>query len=100
MKHKHSEVLHAFADGIECEYWCNYNKVWRTFVGLTIFEMGVKVRIKPEPKPDVIEYAKVCGSNYRTTYISLSSTQLDADDNLKLIFDGETGKLKDAEVIK
>ena len=49
MKHKHSEVLHAFVDGIECEYWCNYNKVWRTFVGLTIFEMDIKVRIKPQP---------------------------------------------------
>jgi hypothetical protein len=52
MKHKHSEVLHAFADGIECEYWCNYDKVWRTFVGLTIFEMGIKVRIKPEPQKE------------------------------------------------
>ena len=49
MKHKHSEVLHAFVDGIECEYWCNYNKVWRTFIGLTIFEMDIKVRIKPQP---------------------------------------------------
>ena len=48
MKHKHSEVIKAFADGIECEYWCNYDKVWRTFFSLTIFEMDIKVRIKPE----------------------------------------------------
>ena len=49
MKHKNAEVLHAFADGVECEYWCNYDKVWRTFFGLTIFEMDIKVRIKPQP---------------------------------------------------
>ena len=48
MKHRNAEVIKAFADGIECEYWCNYDKVWRTFFSLTIFEMDIKVRIKPE----------------------------------------------------
>ena len=102
MKHKHAEIIKAFVDGIECEYWSsNFNK-WVDITELTTFNLDLveKVRIKTEPKPDVIEYAKVCGSKYRGTYISLSSTKLDADDNLKLIFDGETGKLKSAEVIE
>lgn len=47
-------------------------------------------RIKPEPKPDVVGYADI-DSFY-------CSTQL-AQHNLKLTFDGETGKLKSAEVI-
>ena len=92
MKHKHSEVIKAFADGIECEYWCNYNKVWRTFFSLTIFEMDIKVRIKPEPKPNVEQYLiasqyDICDTSWREA-------------NLKLTWDGETGKLKLAEVIK
>ena len=98
MKHKHAEVIKAFVDGVKCEL--EVHTKWYSIDNLTQFDIWDKVRIKPEPKPDVIEYAKVCGSKYRGTYISLSSTKLDADDNLKLIFDGETGKLKSAEVIE
>ena len=102
MKHKHSEIIKAFVDGVECEYYGEGNLgLWYLITDLSQFNNVNKVRIKPEPKPDFIEYAKVCGSKYyRGTYISLSSTKLDADDNLKLIFDGETGDLKNAEVIK
>ena len=100
MKHKHSEIIKAFVDGSECELWYTEEKKWIDLKCFSDFDLYYDVRIKPEPKPDVIEYAKVCGSKYRGTYISLSSTKLDADDNLKLIFDGETGKLKSAEVIK
>ena len=102
MKHKHSEVIKAFVDGVECEYWSsNFNK-WVDITELTTFNLDLveKVRIKTEPKPDVIRYANVCDSNHMVTYVSLSSPQLDADNNLKLIWDGETGKLKSAEVIK
>ena len=98
MKHKHSEVLHAFVDGLECETW--HGNKWIKTTNLMDFDHFEKVRIKPEPKPDVIGYAKVYDSNPMVTYVSLSSTQLFSDDNLKLIFDGETGKLKSAEVIK
>jgi len=56
-------------------------------------------RIKPEPKPDVVTY---CSIPLATDLIYfgflMSSRQMDCD-NLKLIWDGETGKLKDAEVI-
>ena len=100
MKHKHAETLKAWADGIKCQYWCPHYKEWSNIHKLSIFDDYDTVRVKPEPKPDVIGYAKVCGSNHRVTYVSLSSHQLDNDNNLKLIFDGETGKLKDAEVIK
>ena len=48
-------------------------------------------RIKPEPKPDVVRYRSVGeGSGYIVPQL---------DSNLKLTFDGETGKLKAAEVI-
>ena len=101
MKHKHAEVIKAFVDGIECEWFDSLNNKWQLIRELKEFDWGVgNARIKPEPKPDVIGYAKVYDSNPMVTYVSLSSTQLFSDDNLKLIFDGETGKLKSAEVIK
>ena len=98
MKHKHAEVIKAFVDGVKCEL--EVHTKWYSIDNLTQFDIWDKVRIKPEPKPDVIGYAKVYDSNPMVTYVSLSSPQLDADNNLKLIWDGETGKLKSAEVIK
>ena len=99
MKHKHSEVIKAFADGIECEYWSIHGGRWVQFFDIAVFSCDVNVRVKPKPKPDVIGYAKVCSNYNFVAYISLASPQLDNDDNLKLIWDGETGKLKSAEVI-
>lgn len=48
-------------------------------------------RIKPEPKPDVVRYLNAA------PYIGNLVKRV--DDNTKLIFDGETGKLKSAEVL-
>lgn len=54
-----------------------------------------KYRIKPAPKPDVVGY----------WFISLQmqsrySERRGATHNLRLTFDGETGALKDAEILK
>lgn len=47
-------------------------------------------RVKPEMKSDVIRYARA--------EMSLGRASLEGD-NLRLTFDGETGKLKAAEVL-
>ena len=48
---------------------------------------------KPESKPDVVKYA--------TTFMtSWHKEKPDTTDNLKLTFNGETGELKSAEVLK
>jgi len=53
-----------------------------------------KFRIKPEPKPDVVvQFHAVDYSVYSAMYF-------DRTPNLKLTFDGETGELKSAEVLK
>ena len=52
MKHKHSEVLHAFADGIECEYWNEFTSKWLTIAILDQFDTWDKVRIKLEPQKE------------------------------------------------
>ena len=95
MKHKHAEVIKAFADGIECETW--YGSKWIKTTNLMDFDHFEKVRIKPEPKPDVVRYCCIFSLNVEE--INLTSCPCDFD-NLKLTFDGETGKLKLAEVIK
>ena len=83
MKHKHAELIKAWADGAEIQYlnesyWENCfdnNPGWNT---------DIEYRIKPEPKPDVIRFVMA----------------INGDEKIKLIFDGNTGDLKGAEVIK
>jgi len=88
--HKHAELIHAWADGAEIESSFD-GYVW----GL-IAEPGwhedVGYRIKPESKPDT-----VWSYNAFEGYL----VRCDSDSaNLKLTFDGETGKLKSAEVLE
>lgn len=147
MKHKHAELIKAWADGAEIQYklcgkWNDTLKPewfeeyeyrikppevaqWRKDMAqalkdgkvvehldvngwgissITLEEMldptcdwfgciEENYRTRPEPKPDVVRYAKITSSErFRVHQIG--------SDNLKLIWDGETGALKDAEVLK
>ena len=92
--HKHAELIKAWADGAEIECQTSF-KDW---VGTRVpsWDSASKYRIKPEPKPDVVEkYKADAGLKYGCVRIAENWEQ----DNLKLTFDGETGKLKAAEVI-
>jgi len=91
MRHKHADLIHAWAEGEKIEQ--KYKGSWIDSKFPSFFD-ECEYRIKPTPKPDVVRYVKV----------SISGRCLDwcgADDaDLKLTFDGETGELKSAEVIK
>ena len=102
MKHKFSEVIKAFVDGIECEYWSRDFTRWIDINELTTFTFDwvEKVRIKPEPKTDNVAYAIVYQYEDGCAFVTHAMKHKSESYNLKLIFDGETGKLKDAEVIK
>ncbi len=81
--HKHAEVIKAWADGAEIQW----------------FE-DMRYRIKPEPKPDVVRYMAISApkTDYVETFVpSLCPSHAT---NLRLTFDGETGKLKKAEVLE
>jgi hypothetical protein len=97
MKHKHSEVIKAFVDGIQCEFWCNGDNDWLEINCLDTFDSGLLIRIKPEPKPDVVRYGYISSPNMRNINLTFCSFDID---NVKLIWDGETGELKSVEVIK
>ena len=88
--HKHADVIKAWADGAEVQYRCSASGDWMpaTCPGWSHI---ATYRIKPEPKPDRNVAAWVFSDG--------SAMVLTRDSNVKFTFDGETGKLKAAEVL-
>ena len=99
--HKHAELIKAWADGAEIEYRdrCSNIQVnaWSPLPPQGDWDdhPDFEYRIKPEPKPD-FEYVfnMVQGEQYMYGVYFRSGTP-----NIKLTFDGKTGKLKSAEVL-
>lgn len=93
-RHKHYDVIVAWAEGKEIQWRLIGDASWRDRIelGVPAFSDGeLEWRVKPEPKPDVIR-AVFVGIGTLSWYPSNNA-------NLILTFDGETGKLKQAEVI-
>jgi len=106
--HVHAEVIHAWADGKRIQTWDDANEKWcdcnATFAYL--FAPSERYRIKPEPKPDVVaegiielknKLHRLDTASYRTEFRVSEHWETN---NIKITFDGETGKLKSAEVLK
>lgn len=96
--HKHAEIIKAWADGAEIEF--QVEGIWTSITKGSVigwFE-NYDYRIKPEPKPDVVGFFYV----YRDNGVIVVSHYRQASEppNLRLTFDGETGNLKSAEVLK
>ena len=95
--HKHAELIKAWADGHTIErLWNDYkgnSKGWLIDNEPDWSEFE-EYRIKPEPKPDIEYFYEFMrhGQGIKT----IESNRA----NLKLIYDGETEKLKSAEVLK
>lgn len=101
-KHKHAELIKAWADGAGIQYksaagiWCDFeNPIW---------DKDIKYRIKPEPKPDFYGFMKIDKWKFFQVVASSNWMEITKDQepehNLKITFDGETGELKSAEVLK
>jgi hypothetical protein len=94
--HKHAELIKAWADGAQIQLrwkidnanWEDCDPAWTDLC---------EYRIKPEPKPDVVKHFFVESHFWAGIRLSEAS-QLDTP-VLSITFDGETGKLKSAEVI-
>ena len=99
--HKHAELIKAWADGAEIEerYTGLEENRWYEFSGYWDAD-DYEYRIKPEPKPDVVGYCHLSLKEDGT----LGSFHIFGDrtpySNFKVTFDGETGELKSAEVLK
>ena len=94
MKHKHADLIHAWADGAQIEYK-NALNIWME-VDRPDWSSWVEYRIKPEPKPDYVQYVFF----HFNWGVNILKEQPFSEANLKLTFDGESCKLKSAEVIK
>lgn len=98
--HKHAELIKAWADGAEIQTKNrlgnpDYEPDWLDDPNPNWGSDILEYRIKPEPKPDVISYVFCTkGGTLAWKYYQIG------DANLKLTFDGETGKLKSAEVLQ
>jgi hypothetical protein len=96
--HKHAELIKLWADGAEIQYQNENSLDWVTIRGSNPTWHGeTKYRIKPEPKPDVESYLIDLKNGKYAEYHAVRCLQ---EGDLKLIRDGETGKLKSAEVLK
>ena len=95
--HKHAELIKAWADGAEIQVFDNIFNSWFDVIdNKPSWDFEHEYRIKPErvpePKPDVVMEYLV--DDMGTILLTHKNPQL------KLTFDGETGELKSAEVLK
>ena len=95
--HIHAEVIKEFIYGKQCEYYIPYADKWEKINFLGDFDNREKVRVKSEPKEDWIDYLFV--SDKKSYQIPEINWVFVNTANLKLTWDGESGVLKNAEVI-
>lgn len=98
--HKHAEIIKLWADGAEVQQkYCGDD--WRPFDGSWTERDEWKFCIKPEPRPDVVEYHNIYPNHGHSTYENAKySARGGSKGIVKITFDGETGALKAAEVLK
>jgi hypothetical protein len=98
MRHKHYEVIVAWAEGKKIQIK-TFDGQWVDWDHNTApcFSAHIEHRIKPELKPDVCLYLNRDASN--CWYESRNNLHYGYD-VIKIIRDGETWKIKSAEVIK
>lgn len=94
--HKHAELIKAWADGAEIEYWSEFKQMWR-YERKPAWNECTAYRIKPTPKPDIVIKRSFSYVEVEENYYLDTSTE--GDQMVRFTFDGETGKLKSVEMI-
>jgi hypothetical protein len=101
MKHKHYDLIVAWAEGKDIQWFDAIKMTWQDFSDGRFYP-STKYRIKPEPKPDVVVYSRVVGKfliGCGNIEINQLILRLQDSPNIKYTFDGEWGNLKSAEVL-
>ena len=96
--HKHAELIKAWADGAEIEYYDNRPKEhrWISCGEYTpSWDSRIEFRIKPESKPDIVRFCWVTPGIGEPNPVDFENPP-----NLKITLDGETKKIKSAEVLQ
>ena len=97
--HKHAELIKAWADGAEIEIAIRTKDGGCTWLKVNhfVWEENCLFRIKPDKKPDVVEEAYVMKRISGEVYVCQGFHEIP---NVRFVWDGGTGKLKSAEVLK
>jgi len=95
--HIHQELITAWENGASIQYFAD---CWEDTLR-PHWSTSTKYRIKPTPKPDIVGYCNVSMYSNAPDNINFGqcSNKLIPTDNLKLVFCGETLKLKSVEMI-
>ena len=106
-EHKHAAVLRAIADG-KVVQWRSTSTPRDGHVWIDLTEWGslnpvahpwMEWRVKPEPKPDVVRWT--CWHEGSTQWSEYPTKQLGYGiDQIKIVRDGTTGKLKSVEIVE
>jgi hypothetical protein len=99
MKHKHADLIHAWADGAKIQARFP-NGEWQDFCYPIWDGKDIEYRIKPEPKPDFVKIFYLESHPFLGLRFSEEINPIqDKTKRISCTFDGETGKLKSAEVL-
>lgn len=94
MKQKHYDLIVAWAEGHQIEVFDDQYSKWTASV-YPSFLSGLEYRIKPAPKPDLVREALIVNSLSAGPLLYAASP---SEANIVLVFDGETGKLKQCTI--
>ena len=92
--HIHAELIKAWADGAEIQTLVKPDWGWED-VKNPCWDENNTYRIKPKTNNDIV-YETHIKYDFGWKWINTTST---VEENLRLVFDGTTGKLKSAEVL-
>lgn len=97
--HKHAELIKAWADGAEIEFFSPHAKVW-VYTTIPDWNSDTQYRLRQQPKPDVIYYGVFDHLNGQHEIgCCFSKEQDESIDQLEIVFDGETGKIKSVVIL-
>ena len=102
MKHKHADVIKAWADGAIIQYKVGDDRWLDSHDNDPLWDIETEYRIKPEHKIYVVKHIHFdAHSSDSGLWITddLESKHSHWDLHLKVVIDGETGKLQKAEVL-
>lgn len=98
MKHPHFDLICEWAADTSRVVQCKQTDGTWYETNNPNWNPSVQYRFKPTPKPDVVQECKIFRMGGNILWNTDTGTVDGA--NLRLHYDGETGKLKDAEVLK
>ena len=98
--HKHAELIKAWADGAAIQRYNKTLQQWRD-CDFTMLDWNPvsDFRVKPAPKPDSVKIRKLT-YNADIDCICIQGPGKDqVNGNIMFVFDGETGVLKDVQLL-